>query len=61
MPNFKTKQECAAFLLTKKNQGFISSPTWNKILERFGARFDKLVRVFDEDVKEETKEDQEAK
>ena len=33
MPNFKTKQECAAFLLTKKNQGFISSPTWNKILE----------------------------
>ena len=31
------------------------------LLEKFGARFDKLVRVFDEDVKEETKEDQEAK
>lgn len=31
------------------------------LLEKFGARFDKLVRVFNEDVKEETKEDQEAK
>ena len=32
------------------------------LLEKFGARFDKLVRVFDEDEDvKETKEDQEAK
>lgn len=32
MVSFNNKKDCAAFLKTKRQQGFISDKTWDKIL-----------------------------